>query len=207
MRSACVPRLAAILAFMLSWAAPAEAQVTPLTQDWITLQPQGAGFRIRMPPDWEQTTPRMPNTKVVFQTRAGASYGKPGFANCNVVARSMPETARLSQAQIDADVSSGPVGEAEARNAIGPLSEARMRVNDVSQVDNRPAFFIVGSGNRAIANGKVHMVTAVALVLRPGRSFAVGCNAGGATRQEADAAFASWVPVLGSVINSFATEN
>src|SRR5262245_5336072 len=69
-------------------------------------------FRFVYPADWIQKTPRGPNVRALIDAPDGAS-------NCNIVVRRMPELAKLSQKEIDAEALAAPMSEADWKELLG----------------------------------------------------------------------------------------
>src|SRR5436190_8298636 len=78
----------------------------------ITFRSPEFRFRFVYPANWVEKTPRGANVRALIDAPDGAS-------NCNIVVRRMPELARLSQKEIDAEAFAGPMSEADWKELLG----------------------------------------------------------------------------------------
>lgn len=119
------------LVLMLPYGATAQAQgqILPVGA-WVTLRPPGQGFTMRMPPDWEQTSPTLQasNTKLVIRSTRAASGSRVGVATCNVTVDAQPETGNKAQASINAQIQAGPLNRGQALVLFESLSSPQIGV-------------------------------------------------------------------------------
>ena len=194
--------------FAATLAGSASAQtVLRVTDDWVTLRPPGGGFQILMPPDWKQNAPRTPNGKLSFIAKQPAPSGRPGFTNCNVVVRVIPEIANYTQATIDGEVFNAPAPAEVADPIMSALLNPSMRENRVVRASNQLAWFMSYSGSYESLNAKVYAVSGMVMLMRPGRTYAVTCAASDITPQQGEAAWKAWQPILMLILGTFATED
>lgn len=182
----------------------AMAQVAAVTNDWVTLRPPGAGFRILMPPDWETSTPRGANIRVLFRAKQPAPSGRPGVANCNVGVRAEASLRGFTQAELDADMRANPMTEEDARAATLGLA---IREKRLGRVSNRPAFIVVASGEYETVAARTQVVVMTALLSFPGRAMAATCTVGAPTAREAELAWTAWRPVVLAVLGTLVIED
>lgn len=186
---------------------PARSQVAQVTGDWVTMRPPGQGFRMLMPPGWEQATPRGPNVKLVIRSTPAANAGRVGVANCNVVVRTQPETRAMTQAQINAEVAGGPLAREDALAMVDFMSQPQLLESRVARINNIPAYFVVARGGYENLNAKTTNTVAIGVVMQPGRSHAFSCTAGAAQGISSEAAWNSWRPVIMAIMGSAVLED
>ncbi len=185
----------------------ASAQTVRVTDDWVTLRPPGEGFRILMPPDWKQNTPRTPNGKLSFIAKQPAPSGRPGVTNCTVVVEVHPDTANYTQATIDAEVFNAPAPPEVTHAVTSILQDPSVRENRVVRISNQLAWFMSYSGSYESLDAKVYLVAAAISLMRPGRTYNVTCSASDTTAQRGEAAWSAWQPLLMLILGTFTIED
>jgi hypothetical protein len=197
----------ALAIFAVMTAAPSvSAQPVTITDDWVTLRPPGQSYRILMPPDWRQDVPRTPHMNVSFIARQPAPTGRPGVTNCNVTVEQNPDSVGYTQDALDAIVTSGPVPQ-ELIDSIASGLRGSAREASVARVSNHPAYFMVLDFTYQSLDVTVHVVTAMAMLSRPGWTYTVGCSASDRTVESAEAAWIAWRSTLLRIIGTFDFED
>ena len=112
--------------------------------DWIVLRPPGEHFSIYMPRGWQQDTLTGPHKVLSFISPDPSPPGWPGIAKCAVTDLPWPETAKDTQASLDAIIAKGvpPNGREGRLLLLNPM----VRETRVVRISNRPAWFISYSG-------------------------------------------------------------
>jgi hypothetical protein len=182
----------------------ASAQTKRVTDDWVTLRPPGGGFRILMPPDWKQTTPRDPNEKLSFVAKLPAPSGRPGVTNCNVGVEAIPNN--FTQADID-EVYKSPAGPETIQPLASGIPDFSLRENRLVRVSNQPAWFMTYLGSYDLNAKKVYMVMASVMLSRRGQAYTVTCFTGDMTPQLDEAAWNAWQPIIMLILGTFTVED
>ncbi len=181
----------------------ASAETFRVTDDWVTLRPPGGGFRILMPPDWKQTTPRDPSGKLSFVAKLPAPSGRPGVTNCTVGAEEIPNS--FTQADIDEAYKSAAGPEAIQALASG-IRDFSLRENRLVRVSNQPAWFMTYLGSYDLNAKKGYLVVASVMLMRRGQTYIVSCFTSDMTPQLGEVAFNAWQPIIMLILGTFTFE-
>jgi hypothetical protein len=197
--------LASVGVFVATLVGTAAAQAGE--DDWIVLRPPGEHFSIYMPRGWQQDTPTGPHTVLSFISPDPAPPGWPGIAKCAVNDLPWPETAKNTQASLDAIIAKGISAEIASKVASVLLNPV-VRENRVVRISNRVAWFLSYSGRYESlgSSGFYTIADAVTLTL-PGKYYTVTCTASDTTEKLAEAAWVAWQPVLLSILGTFMLED
>jgi hypothetical protein len=189
--------------FAATFLGTASAQTMRVTDDWVTLRPPGGGFRILMPPDWKQTTPRDP-MKLSFVAKLPAPSGRPGVTNCNVGVEAIPNN--FTQADID-EVYKSPAGPETIQPLASGIPDFSLRENRLVRVSNQPAWFLTYLGSYDLNAKKVYMVMASVMLSRRGQAYTVTCFTSDMTPQLDEAAWNAWQPIIMLILGTFTVED
>jgi hypothetical protein len=177
--------------------------------DWIRLQPPGENFHIFMPPDWQQSPPIAQNAtklSIVAPSSRGPGY----FAKCAVIVMATPNTANYTQAQLDAYIAKG-VPDGMVNMIASEIQGFSLRARTVTNVADRPAFFLSFAGRFVTAGAGVYTVAAQIAELRPGKTYDVTCTASDATEsstpQQAEIAWRAWQPDIMTILSTFVIDD
>ncbi len=175
--------------------------------DWIVLRPPGEHFSIAMPRGWQQDTPTGPHGVLSFITPDPAPPGWPGIAKCAVTDLPWPDTAKDTQASLDAVVAKGVPAEMASKVASFLLNPV-VRETRVVRISNRLAWFFSYSGRyESLGSSGFYMIADAVTLVLPGKYYTVSCNASDTTAQLAEASWAVWQPVLISILGTFTVED
>jgi hypothetical protein len=156
---------------------------SPLSAQGITFRSAEFRFRFVYPTDWVQKTPRGPNVRALVAAPDGAS-------NCNIVIRAMPELAKLSQKEIDAEVFATPMSEADWKELLGgKFPDFKIRESRLTKVDNQPAQFAVSQISYTTVAATIVAVQMQFMTMTPGLFWNFICTAGSQNLQAANMAF------------------
>lgn len=165
---------------------------------WPTYRDQQLGFRISYPADWLLPPKRSANARFSASPPVG-----PG--NCNVVAKPVSETLRMSQADLNAEVQALGIDAASWASYVGAVgTNVRLISARRAAVNGIPA--IVGVLDIDLENlqGKYVRRQMVAMTLTPGYVWTLNCGVSVADVGAAQRAFALWSPTFEKVLGSFA---
>jgi hypothetical protein len=182
-----------LLACMSLWPSSLSAQ-------GLTFRNVEFRFRFVYPADWVQKTPRGQNVKALIDAPDGAS-------NCNIVVRRMPELAKLSQKEIDAEAFAAPMSEAEWKELLGDkFPDFKIRESRLTKVDNQPAQFAVNEMSYTTVAASVYGVQMQFITMTPGLFWNFGCGSGGQNLRTADLTFQKMRPTFTAILSSFVFE-
>jgi hypothetical protein len=166
----------------------------------ITFRSTEFKFRFVYPPNWIEKTPRGQNVRALLDAPDGAS-------NCNIVVRRVPELARLSQKEIDAEALAAPMSDADWKELFGSqFSSLRIRERRLTKVDNQPAHFVVNEMSYTTVAASVYAVQMQFVTMTPGLFWNFGCLSGGQTPEIANSIFQKMRPTFTAIRSSFVFE-
>lgn len=197
-----------VLTLLMAEEVLAQGQTEAPTNAWVTMRPLGQGFRLVVPPDWEQGTPRGPNVKILVRSASGYVAGRVGVANCNVAVRAYPETKNRAQASLNAELrAGGPLNQTDALDTVGILQEGELLESRIVAVSGIPSYFIVVRGRYENLNVTTFNTMAMLLVFQPGRIHGATCAAATTYSSLVDASWVSWQSTILAILGTFALEN
>jgi GYF domain 2 len=166
----------------------------------ITFRSTEFQFRFVYPPNWIEKTPRGQNVRALIDAPDGAS-------NCNIVVRRVPELARLSQKEIDAEALAAPMSDADWKELLGSkFSNLRIRERRLTKVDNQPAHFVVNEMSYTTVAASVYAVQMQFVTMTPGLFWNFGCLSGEQTPEIANSTFQKMRPTFTAILSSFVFE-
>jgi len=119
----------------------------------------------------------------------------------------MPELAKLSQKEIDAEVFAAPMSEAEWKElAAGKFPDFKIRESRLTKVDNQPAQFAVSELSYTTVAATVYGVQMQFITMTPGLFWNFGCVSGGPNLQTANMMFQRMRPTFTAILSSFVME-
>jgi len=134
-------------------------------------------------------------------------WGIPGASNCNIVVRRMPELAKLSQKEIDAEAFVAPMSEAEWKELLGDkFPDFKIRESRLTKVDNQPAQFAVNEMSYTTVAASVYGVQMQFFTMTPGLFWNFVCGSGGQNLRTADLTFQKMRPTFTAILSSFVFE-
>lgn len=170
-------------------------------QAWLTARNTEFKFRFIYPPDWKINTPRGPNVR--FSVSGPTDAG----VNCNVVARRMPELARMTQRELNSELEK-PFSPTDWKDAIGAkFPDVAVIENRLTKVDNRPVQFAVARLSYTTPSASISAQNVNIVTLSPGIFWHFACGVGASTATGASAEYVRWRPVFMQIISSFVFEN
>lgn len=165
-----------------------------LKAEGITFRNPEFKFRFVYPSDWIQKTPRGPNVRALIDAPDGMS-------NCNVVVRRMDSLAKLSQKEIDAELFSAPMSEADWREmASNKFPDFKVRERRLTKVDNRLAQFAVTEMSYTTVAATIYAVQMQFITMTPGLFWHFGCLAGGPNSGTANINFQKMRPAFIAIL-------
>lgn len=170
---------------------------------WYTFRDNSLKFRFLYPPDWIKGTPRGANVK-------SSVFAPQGFprANCNIVVRPFPEIAKMTQKQLNEEISgSGALSAADWKQMLGgKWPEMKLIDTKIVKVDNHPAYLGIIEFCHETLDRKTFMKDMLLMTLTPGQSWFFTCSAKGATREESRISFDHWQSTFQRIMGSLVFE-
>jgi hypothetical protein len=192
-----LPMLASILLILFVCFVAEEAHA-----DWLTFRNTQFNFRFVYPSDWRLGTPRGPNVRGTIN----APQNSP-FANCSIVVRQLPETAKLTQKDINRNLDSEVWSRKDWVEILSPkFSDATIYEVKKIKVDNQPAQFATTLYPYETIQGKIYLKSINFITMTPGYFWHFGCAAGGSSQSEAQKNFQIWEPTFLRIFSSFVFE-
>ena len=170
---------------------------------WNTFRDNSLKFRLLYPPDWVKGIPRGANVKVSL-------FAPQGFprANFNIVVRSFPDIAGMTQKQLDDEISAGgPLSAADWQEMIGgKWPDMKLIETKLVKVDNQLAYFGVIEFCHETLDRKTYLKDMLLMTFTPGKSWFLTCSAKGSAKEEAGMSFNHWESTFHRIMGSLVFE-
>lgn len=164
---------------------------------WPVYRDNKTGFRISYPPSWIIMKPKGKNVKFSVNPPNG-----PG--NCNVVARSNAEIAKMEQAHLNEMVESLPQDESSWAEYAGlPTSQVKLISSNIAKIVDIPALLGVVEIKLENLEGKYMRKQKLALAFTPGVVWSLNCGATSFNSNEVRARYKTLTPAFNKVLGSF----
>ena len=186
---------AGILLTASAWAQPIDID------KWKLEQNAAWGFAVALPPSW--TVLNMPMAALRLVVRQDLSGGRKLM--CQVQANSQPETAAMSQGQLnDYLITKGAPSPQEVATMLTPTGiPATVYSSEVKWVNALPAYIYSYSAEIRSTENSVHQRTLSEWLYIPGRSYGVNCTASSDNANVANQTFMSNLPIFNGFLGSF----
>ena len=159
-------------------------------------------FRLKYPDKWITLKPVGQNVRLSIKS----PEGRPP-ATCNVVVRSMSESASMSQAQIDAEINEKTLTTDEAKALIiGTLRNAQLIESKRSKINNIPGQFGVIERSNETLDSKIFSREMKFVTFTPGYVWHLMCGSPGTSPVYAKQAYKQWEPTFRGLFDSFTLE-
>lgn len=165
---------------------------------WPVHRDDEFGFVISYPKGWVSVPPRGPNIRFSVNPPNG-----PG--NCNVMARSAPQAASLTQKELNVEIDALPQDkESWAGYSGASLSSITLVESHRAKVRDVPALVATLEVRLENLEGKFTRKQMVAFTFTPGTVWSVNCGASTFSAEDARARFAQLEPTFKKIFGSFA---
>ena len=170
---------------------------------WNTFRDNCLKFRFLYPSDWIKGTPRGANVKVSL-------FAPQGFprANCNIVVRSFPDIAGMTQKQLNEEISGGgALSSVDWKEMIGgKWPDIKLIDTKLVKVDNQLAYLGVIEFCHETLDRKTFVKNMLLMTLTPGKSWFFTCSAKWSTKEESRMSFDHWESTFQRIMGSLVFE-